>query len=222
MHQRISKKVTIYFLLFIFISSVNNNVLNRLNFEKIIKFNISGLDNNEILNITKSLNKLNLSNIFSIKKNEVLNIINSNNLIEKYYIFKKYPSTLDVKIDETTYLAKININGKILTVGSNGKLIDSKQNNDYLPYIFGKPEIDEFLEFKKIIDESKYSYKQIKNFYFYPSKRWDLELKNNIIIKLSKLDLIKSLNQSYEFLNHEKFKDIKIIDARIKNQIIIK
>ena len=28
------------------------------------------------------------------------------------------------------------------------------------------------------------SYNDIQNFYFFPSKRWDIELKNNIIIKL--------------------------------------
>ena len=64
-------------------------------------------------------------------------------------------------------------------------------------------------------------YEQIKNFYFYPSKRWDIELNNEIIIKLSNLNVIKTLNNSYEFLKDENFRDIKIIDARVKNLIII-
>ena len=72
------------------------------------------------------------------------------------------------------------------------------------------------------IDESKFSYEQINNFYFYPSKRWDLELKNGIRIKLSNLNLVNSLNKSFEFLNDENFRDIKTIDLRVKNQTIIK
>ena len=91
-----------------------------------------------------------------------------------------------------------------------------------MPYIFGSPESKEFLKLKKKIDESKFSYEQINNFYFYPSKRWDLELKNGIRIKLSNLNLVNSLNQSFEFLNDENFRDIKIIDLRVKNQTIIK
>ncbi len=222
MHQRISKKIIIYFLLFILIGSVNNISLINQNFAKVLEINISGLNQSEVLSIKNDLNNLYLKNIFSLDKNEISNVINSYNLIENFNIFKKYPSTINIEIDETNFLAKINHNSKIFIVGSNGKLLDNENYKDYLPFIFGKPEIIEFLKFKKIIDQSKYSYQQIKNLYFYPSKRWDIEFKNGKIIKLSNLNIIASLNQSYEFFNHESFKDIKIIDARIKNKIIIK
>ena len=57
-----------------------------------------------------------------------------------------------------------------------------------LPFIFGNPEINEFLNIKKIIDESKISHmKKLKIYIFFLSKRWDLELRNNIIIKLPQL-----------------------------------
>ena len=165
---------------------------------------------------------LNLSNIISLNKNEISNVIVSYDIVENYNIFKNYPSTLNIEIIKTKFLAKINHNGKTFIIGSNGRLIDKKYNNNYLPYIFGSPEPKEFLKFKNKIDKSKFSYEQVNNFYFYPSKRWDLELKNGILIKLSNLNIIESLNKSFEFLKDEKFSDIKIIDARIKNQIIIK
>ena len=222
MHQRTSKKIVIYFLLFILMGSVNNITLKNQNFLKIIKINITGLNDSKVLNIEKDLANLNLNNIFTINKNEISQVIYSYNTIENYNIIKNYPSTLNIEINLTNFLAKINDGGKTSIIGSNGRLIDSKYFNANLPYIFGKPEIKEFLEFKKIIDQSKYSYEQIKNFYFYPSNRWDLELNNGIIIKLSNLKVINSLNQSYEFLNDEYFKYIKVIDARIPNQIIIK
>ena len=75
--------------------------------------------------------------------------------------------------------------------------------------------------FKKIIDQSKISYDEIKNLYFFSSQRWDLELKNNIIIKLSKNYTNESLNLALEFLYSDGFRDVTIIDARIKNQIIL-
>ena len=62
---------------------------------------------------------------------------------------------------------------------------------------------------------------KLRIYFFFPSKRWDIELKNNIIIKLSKNDIKKSLKSALEFLNNNEFKDIKIIDARINNQIIL-
>ena len=62
---------------------------------------------------------------------------------------------------------------------------------------------------------------QVKNLYFFPSKRWDIEFKNNKILKLSEKFDEGSLDHLFEFTNDKKFKNIKIIDARIKNQIIL-
>ena len=222
MHQRASKKIILYFLLFISIGTVNNIELNDKNFLTIKKINIFGFNDIEVLNVENDLNNLNLNNIISLNKNEISKVIESYNIVENYKIFKNYPSTLNIEINKTKFLAKINYDGKTFIVGSNGRLINEKYNNNQLPYIFGSPESKEFLKLKKKIDESKFSYEQINNFYFYPSKRWDLELKNGIRIKLSNLNLVNSLNQSFEFLNDENFRDIKIIDLRVKNQTIIK
>ena len=222
MHQRTSKKIIIYFLLFFSIGTVNNIELNNKNFLKIKKINIFGFNDIEVLNVENDLNNLNLNNIVSLNKNEISKVIDSYNIVENYNIFKNYPSTLNIEINKTNFLAKINYDGKTFIVGSNGRLINEKYNNKHLPYIFGSPETKEFLKLKKKIDKSKFSYEQIKNFYFYPSKRWDLELKDGIRIKLPNLNIVNSLNQSFEFLKDENFRDIKIIDVRVKNQIIIK
>ena len=222
MHQRTSKKIIIYFLLFISLCTVSNIELNNKNFFKIKKINIFGINNIEVSNVKNEINNLNLNNIISLNKNEISNVINSYSIVENYKIFKKYPSTLNIEIIKTNFLAKINYDGKTYIVGSNGRLINEKFKNDHLPYIFGNPETKEFLKLKEKIDLSKFSYDQIKNFYFYPSKRWDLELKDGIRIKLSNLNIVKSLNQSFEFLNLKNLRDIKIIDLRVKNQIIIK
>ena len=222
MHQRTSKKIIIYFLLFISLCTVSNIELNNKNFLKIKKINIFGINNIEVSNVKNEINNLNINNIISLNKNEISNVIDSYSIVENYKIFKKYPSTLNIEIIKTNFLAKINYDGKTYIVGSNGRLINEKFNNDHLPYIFGNPETKEFLKLKEKIDLSKFSYDQIKNFYFYPSKRWDLELKDGIRIKLSNLNIVKSLNQSFEFLNLKNLRDIKIIDLRVKNQIIIK
>ena len=147
-------------------------------------------------------------------------MINSNTLVENYEIFKRYPSTLDINIDKTEFLAKINYDQKILLIGSNGKLSKDDVNDNSLPFIFGKPDIQEFLNFKKIVDSSKLSYQKIKNLYFYPSKRWDIELKNNIVIKLSSNFTKDTVNFALDFLQNKTSQNIEFVDVRIKNQII--
>ncbi len=221
MHQQKGKIILIYFFLFLIVGSINNNSLNKIQLEKIKNIKISGLDENENINLLKNILNLNLKNIFLLNGNEITKIISSNNLVENYEIFKKYPHTLYIKIEKTNFLAKINSNGKIFLVGSNGKLSDIKYLDKELPFIFGKPEINEFIEFTNVIKQSKFSLNEIKNLYFFPSKRWDLELKNNKILKLSKDHTRISLDQAFELLNDNNFKNIKVIDARIKNQIIL-
>ena len=221
MHQQKSKKIFIYLFIFLVIGSINNTNLNKIKFENISNIMISGLNENENKNLLKDIKFLNLENIFFLNGNEISKIISSNSLVESYEIFKKYPHTIYIKIEKTNFLAKINSNGKIFLVGSNGQLSDIKYLDKELPFIFGKPEINEFIEFTNVIKQSKFSINEIKNLYFFPSKRWDLELKNNIILKLSKDHTTLSLDQAFEILKDNNFKDIKVIDARIKNQIIL-
>ena len=158
MHQRKSKKLLIYFFLLILISSTNNISLNNLEFQKIRNIEVSGLSEIENSLIIEKIKNLNLNNIFFINKKEINNLLNSNPLIEKYEIFKSYPSAIKIMIKKTKFLAKINHNNEIFVIGSNGKLIPNNFEASDLPYIFGKPKIQEFLNFKQIIKIINYNY----------------------------------------------------------------
>ena len=221
MHQRKSKIIFIYFFLLIIVSSISNKFVDNFKSLKIKNINVSGLESKDNQIILDKIKYLKLENIFSINKNEILKILNSNSLIESYEIFKIYPSTINIIIKKTEFLAKINDNGKIFLIGSNGKLIPTVKPYKDLPFIFGNPKIDEFLKFKQIIDNSKFSYNQIENLYFYQSKRWDLKLKENILLKLPNDFSNKILDTLYEFLEEYNVKNFTIIDSRIKNQIIL-
>ena len=216
MQQRKSKKILIYFFLLLVVGSINNINLNGLKFQNINNINITGLDIKNKLILLKQIENFNLNNIFLINKMDLTDKIESNTLVENYSIFKIYPSSLDINIEKTKFLAKINKNGQIFYIGSNGKFIKNSSLNNQLPFIFGNPEIFEFFKIKEIIDKSKISYTEIKNLYFFPSKRWDLELLDSTIIKLPNDNIGLALNVALEFIANNKF-----IDARIKNQIIL-
>ena len=216
MQQRKSKKILIYFFLLLVVGSINNINLNGLKFQNINDINITGLDTKNKLILLKEIENFNLNNIFLISKIDLINEIESNSLVENYSIFKRYPSSLNISIEKTKFLAKINKDGQIFYIGSNGKFIKNSSLNNEPPFIFGNPEIFEFFKIKEIIDKSKISYTEIKNLYFFSSKRWDLELIDNTIIKLPNDNINLALNLAIEFLN-----DHKLIVARIKNQIIL-
>ena len=221
MRQRKSKKILFYLFLLIIVGSVNNYSIKDIKWEKIQYINISGLNSFYEEKILKDLSDLKLENIFFLKEKDFTEVLDSNTLIEKYNILKKYPSTLDIQIQETVLIAEINKKGKIFYIGENGKLSEKKFSDKELPFIFGKPSIEEFLKLKKNIDQSKFSFQDIKNLYFFPSGRWDIELNNKIVLKLPKENTKKSLDEIFRFLKNNNINNIKTVDARVKNQIIL-
>ena len=220
MLQQINKKIIFYISLVIILSTFNNKNLKNFDLPKINIVNIEGieLNNNEFLKIT---NLIKLNNLLSIQKSQIKEILNSNNLIEEYEVFKRYPSSLEIKIEKTNFLASTNINGKNYLVGSNGKFINTKDYSQNLPFIFGNFETEKFLEFKKIILQTDFKYNNIKNFYYFPSGRWDIEMISGVLIKLPISGIKQSLNLSIDLLDNIEFSNIKILDIRQKNQIVI-
>ena len=220
MLQQINKKIIFYISLVIILGTFNNKNLKNFDLPKINIVNIEGIEfnDNEYLKI---MNLIKLNNLLSIQKSQIKEILNSNNLIEEYEVFKKYPSSLEIKIEKTNFLASTNINGKNYLVGSNGKLINTKDYSQNLPFIFGNFETEKFLEFKNIILQTDFKYNNIKNFYYFPSGRWDIEMISGVLIKLPITGIKESLNLSIDLLEDKEFSNIKILDIRQKNQIVI-
>jgi cell division protein FtsQ len=221
MQVRKSKKILIYFILLLTLCSINNISLNKINFSNIYDIKISGLGDKNKNFLYENISNLKLGNIFFLNKKELQNIIASNSLVEKYDIFKVYPSTLYIDIKKTKFLAKINKSGTNYIVGSNGKLLENDLYNKDLPFIFGTPKIQEFLKLKKMLDISKFKFKEIKNLYYFTSGRWDIELNNDILIKLPDHNINQSLELVFDFLNNDNLAKVKVVDARIENQIIL-
>ena len=82
MHQQKGKKILIYFFFFLIVGSINNTVLTKIRFEKIKNIQISGLSQNQNLNLLESIQVLNLKNIFFLNGSEISKIIASNTLVE--------------------------------------------------------------------------------------------------------------------------------------------
>ena len=74
---------------------------------------------------------------------------------------------------------------------------------------------------KKDIDNSLFNYEQIKNLFIFPSGRWDIETKSGTLIKLPKDRQKESLDLFSKLIKNPKFENLKVIDFRQKNQVIV-
>ena len=222
MHPKKSNKIFIYLFFFVILGTLNNLKILNLDPFRITNFQISGLDKNYKREIEDDLNNLSEFNMFFNDKIFLKSALKSNSLIETFNVFKIYPSTLKIQIKKTNFLARLNISGDIHLIGSNGKITKDYllSDSEKLPFVFGNPNIEQFLKIFSIIGLSNFRYDDIKNLFFYKSGRVDLEMKNDILIKLPLDNLEVSLRNISQLMTNDQLSN-KIIDARVSNQIIL-
>ena len=221
MQLSLSKKIISYIFLIIFLSTLNSKHVSEIRLKNVDQITVIGLQENEKKDLLNDLQLLNLNNIFFLKKFELTNKLDANKLIENYTIFKKYPSSILIKVNKTKFLANVFNNGESFVLGSNGKLLETIEKKNNLPNIFGEYDKDSFFNLLKSIKNSNFKVSNIKNLYFFKSGRWDIETKLDVIIKLPKDNLQDSLNLSLDILNKNEFKKVKILDLRQHNQVIL-
>ncbi len=220
MHQRISKKIIIYLFIFFTLVTVTNRNLSN-SFYLIKEFNVDGLNSIETEKISNDLKIFENINIFLFDKENISEKIYSNKIVEKLNVFKNYPSTLNIKIKKTKFLAMTKKNNSNYLIGANGNLIKVDSTNFDLPFIFGNIETNDFLNFKEIIDNSNLKFNDIKNLYYFKSNRWDVAMKNGLTLKMPPNLTSEKLNLIFKMIQRNVFDDNKIIDYRQKNMIVI-
>ena len=221
MPLQINKKILIYVFLFIFLGTFNNKNLNKIEYFQLREIKVNGLQDDENHQLIKQLEFLKFTNLYFLDKFEIESILNSNNLIKDYSIFKQYPSLIKINISRADFLAKVQKNGKTFYLGSNGKLIDKKNEIKGLPFIFGEFKNKDFFDLIKVINNTKFNYSEIKNLFFFISGRWDIETYSGVTIKLPRDRLKESFDISLKILNQSDLNQITVIDVRQKNQVII-
>jgi cell division protein FtsQ len=216
-------KIIIYLLFLLILSTTSTRLVNDQNklSSSISKINITGLSERKNLEILNNLNNFLYKNIFMLNKDEIKKILEKHNIIQEFNIKKIYPSTLNIEIKPTKFIARVFNNGQYL-VGANGKLIEDKNNDELLPYIFGEFNSHDFLSFKQNIEKSIFSFLNLKTLYFFPSGRWDILTDKDILIKLPQGSIIASLNLSKKLIDNDNFKDNKFIDLRVRNHLVTK
>jgi len=218
MHQLIDKKkkILIYLLFLFILSSTFNQELKKF---FIKNFLVNKLDYKNLkLNI--QLNEIIGQNILTLNKNEIISFVDNYPILHSFQINKIYPNSLKIDFIETDIIAKFYKDGELFYLGENEKFFLINDKNIDVPTIKGFFEINNINNFLKLLKKSELDLKSIDSLISYPSTRWDIVFKNNLIIKLpinSDLKLIETVK--LVLLNSEIEK--KVIDLRIKNKMIL-
>jgi cell division protein FtsQ len=224
MHQLVDKKnkIIIYLISLLILSTTNGKFVKNQNvyFSTINQINIKGLSNTDNKKIYNELNSLFYQNILFVGKKKIQRVLSKYNIIEEYNIKKIYPSTININIKPTKFIAKLSNNDQL--VGANGKLIEDRDNDEILPYIFGEYNSRDFLIFKNNINKSKFNFTEFKTLYFFPSNRWDILTNDDILIKLPQDNFSMALNLAHKIISNDNLENKKLIDLRVNNHLILK
>tara|TARA_B100001540_G_scaffold164713_1_gene145665 strand:- start:17 stop:703 length:687 start_codon:yes stop_codon:yes gene_type:complete len=227
MMLRLIDRSKIYFylaLLLVLLSTHNLNSINSANeYFKVKKIVLKGnIEENLNREISTSLDKFYNYNIFSINSEEIKNILSNFNIISEYKIKKEYPSVIRIDLKKTNIVAYYYDKNQKIYIGNNGKKIKKNNlKNKDLPFIEGQVDIKKFLELKKNLINKGFKLNDFSKFYYFKSNRWDLLLKNEILVKLSADDLEFSLKLLKDIIKSSNISGIKVIDLRIKNRVIL-
>tara|TARA_Y100000590_G_scaffold371992_1_gene434760 strand:+ start:16428 stop:17108 length:681 start_codon:yes stop_codon:yes gene_type:complete len=162
-------------------------------------------------------------NILSLKRSDVEVPLRKTDFLERITVKKKYPNTIIINIFETKPLAILYKKDQKYLFDSSSNLIpyDKYSLDGNFPNIFGDGAEYAYTKFLKKLTDNKFPNEEIKNFYYFKIGRWDIQLKNNQIIKFPPDKIIESIQQSVELLKREDFKKYNIIDLRLYDKVVV-
>jgi len=216
------KRLIIALSLLILLTTINSQqslVISKFNLKTIIIENNLLLKDEDIKNLLIPFyNK----NLILLDNNEFKKALMQNSFIESFNIKKKYPSTLKVKIFEKKPIAVLFNKKTKFYLSEKIDLIEFKnlQNYQTLPYVLGNK--DDFKIFYSNLKRINFPLDIIKKYTLFETNRWDLETKNNQVIKLPSKNYTKSLKNFLNLKNKNDFEKYELFDYRINNQLILK
>ena len=225
LQSRDRKKFFLFlFLIIFFLSSINSQLFIKKK-ESLYNLNsieVIGLEEQINMEIEKNLNFMKNTNIFFIDKEILKDHIDKYDFIEKYNIFKIYPSKIILELKQADFLAKTIKDNKTYFIGSNNNFIEIERFHNYknLPLVYGKFTAKEFTSFLKIIRQSKLNYNNINEIFFYPSGRIDIKNKDNLLIKFPMQNLEEAIIIVNKIIKNKNFRN-NLIDLRVPNQLIL-
>ena len=189
--------------------------------------NINGLNNineDEILNLIKPYKG---SSIFLIPIKKIANKISQNNWVKSINIQSNYKDTIEINIDESKPIGIYTTGIQNILFSDDLKILENIANNEKrfsaLIKFEGKNSIHESI---KLIDSFPDDFIQyVDKAFLINQRRWDLELKNSILLKLPENNIKEALEnykKIYINFSNEELIEIESIDLRMKKNIILK
>ena len=209
----------IYFIIIIFLTSINNYNLYSKKIFNINKVEVNGFSEKKNIIIKNEIKNILGKNIFLIKKNYFKKLFNRNDT--KDLIIKKvYPNKLIINFIPSKPICIILLKDRKIILGDNGKKLNIETIEKKLPKVYGSKDFGNILKVTNMLKLSKLDYDKINEIVFFKSGRFDINLEDKTLIKFPIRYTKEIINYSSYLLNDKRFVNSKVIDLRLENKII--
>ena len=209
----------IYFIIIIFLTSINNYNLYSKKIFNINKVEVNGFSEKKNIIIKNEIKNILGKNIFLIKKNYFKKLFNRNDT--KDLIIKKvYPNKLIINFIPSKPVCVILFKDSKIILGDNGKKLNIETIEKKLPKVSGSKNFSNILKVVNMLKLSKLDYDKIDEIIFFKSGRFDINLENKTLIKFPIRYTKEIINYSSYLLNDKRFINSKVIDLRLEKKII--
>tara|TARA_B100000965_G_scaffold50526_1_gene37214 strand:- start:102 stop:770 length:669 start_codon:yes stop_codon:yes gene_type:complete len=182
------------------------------------------IKNIKILDSKKIINELEIikgKNLLFVDKQIIRSVMEKFDFISSFNVKKIYPETIEIVIFEKKPVAIYIQKKKKFYISEKGDLIKYLEIANYndLPLLFGKKK--NFNIFFRDLKNINFPIYDIESFHYFEIGRWDIALKDEIIVKLPQSNYIDVLENFLLIKNDKSFEKYKIFDYRIKDQLIL-
>ena len=208
-----------YFIIVIFLSSINNYNLYNKKIFNIDRVDVNGFSEKKNIMIKNEIKNILGKNIFLIKKNYFKKLFNRNDT--KDLIIKKvYPNKLIINFIPSKPICIILLKDRKIILGDNGKKLNIETIEKKLPKVYGSKDFSNILKVTNMLKLSKLDYDKINEIVFFKSGRFDINLEDKTLIKFPIRYTKEIINYSSYLLNDKRFVNSKVIDLRLENRMI--
>ena len=227
--MKTSYRLFILIITITFLTTYNSGGINFFPKKEFFFLKIKNIQvvNNKKIGTNEIINKLSHiygQNILFVNRKDLENPLKSINFLNKIEVKKKYPNRIVIKVYETQPIAILYKKNNKYLIDNLSNLITLNKNiyNNDLPNVFGSGAEINFINFLNLLEKNNFPKNRIKNYYYFPINRWDIELLNKKIIKFPIDEINKAIQQSIKLLNSKDFQDYNLIDLRLHDKIVVK
>ena len=213
-----------WFILLCFLFALTTFNLNNSNFFNLF-FKVENVQYNKTLFVEESLKSeamdlLINKNLFLLDKKKIIDLFYQSPWVQKVEFKKKFPNQLYVNITEYFPVAYFKEKNKLYLVNSNYKSspVSGDINTEDIIKLDNVREMSKFEIFLKELSKYENFLPTIKEIHYIYENRWDIILKDGSLVKLGSYNIEEQVENLQLILKN---KQIRIVDMRIANQIII-